>query len=109
MAMIEAPMQTRADLESPAQTEEFRALAARKDLFSVTLTLAVMAIYFGFLFLIAFRKDLVGAKLSPHVTWGIPLGIGVILASWLLTGIYVFWANRSGDKMVEAFRRKWIK
>ena len=84
-------------------------MASGKNAVALALTLMVVAIYFGFLFLIAFRKDLVGAKLSPHMTWGIPLGISVILMAWLLTGVYVVWANRSYDVMVAAFRRKWDK
>lgn len=98
-----APPSVESLLESP----EFHALAARKNRVSLALTLTIVAVYFGFIFLIAFRKDLVGAKLTENMTWGIPLGIGVIAVSWLLTGIYVFWANRTYDVMVEALRRKW--
>jgi uncharacterized membrane protein (DUF485 family) len=86
---------------------EFHALAARKDLVSWILTSAAVAVYFGFIFLVAFRKDLVGARITAHMTWGIPLGIGVIVVSWLLTGIYVWWANRTYDVMVAELRRKW--
>lgn len=86
---------------------EFHALAARKDLVSLVLTLATVAVYFGFIFLIAFRKDLVGTKVTGNMTWGIPLGIGVIFVSWLLTGIYVWWANHTYDVMVAELRRKW--
>lgn len=90
-------------LDSP----EFHRLAARKNRVSWILTLAAVAVYFGFIFLIAFRKDLVGSKLTENMTWGIPLGIGVIVVSWLLTGIYVWWANGTYDVMVAELRRKW--
>lgn len=96
-------------LEAMLEAPEFHDLARRKNGISLGLTLAMLAIYFGFIFLIAFRKDLVGAKLSANVTWGIPLGVGVILAAWILTGIYVAWANRKYDPMVEALRKKWGK
>lgn len=86
---------------------EFHALAARKNFVSFALTMATVAVYFGFIFLVAFRKDLVGSKLTENMTWGIPLGIGVIFVSWLLTGIYVWWANRTYDVMVAELRRKW--
>jgi uncharacterized membrane protein (DUF485 family) len=89
-------------LEDP----DFHDLARRKNAVSAVLTLAMLAIYFGFICLIAFRKDLVGAKLSANVTWGIPLGVGTILAACALTGAYVAWANRKYDPMVEALRRK---
>lgn len=86
---------------------EFHSLAARKNRVSWVLTLVAVAVYFGFIFLIAFRKDLVGSKLTANMTWGIPLGIGVIGVSWLLTGIYVWWANRTYDVLVAELRRKW--
>jgi uncharacterized membrane protein (DUF485 family) len=96
-------------LEGMLAAPEFHDLARRKNGISLGLTLAMLGIYFGFIFLIAFRKDLVGAKLTANVTWGIPLGIGVILAAWILTGVYVAWANRKYDPMVEALRKKWGK
>jgi uncharacterized membrane protein (DUF485 family) len=85
---------------------EFHELARRKNAVSIALTAAMLAIYFGFIFLIAFRKDLVGAKLSANVTWGIPLGVGTILAACALTGAYVAWANRKYDPMVEDLRKR---
>lgn len=97
------PAGVEAHLDSP----EFHDLAARKNRVSWILTLAAVAVYFGFIFLIAFRKDLVGSKLTENMTWGIPLGIGVIVVSWLLTGIYVWWANGTYDVLVAELRRKW--
>jgi uncharacterized membrane protein (DUF485 family) len=105
MAEPQAPSHSAA--QDPLHSREFLGLAARKDLISWILTVIAMAVYFGFLFLVAFRKDLVGAKLTGTMTWGIPLGIGVIVVSWLLTGIYVVWANRTYDVMVAELRRKW--
>jgi uncharacterized membrane protein (DUF485 family) len=91
------------------QAEEVEAIRASKNKMSISLTLIVMVAYFGFIFLIAFRKDLVGSKLLPHLTWGIPMGIGVIVLAWLLTGSYVYWANRKYDPKVVSFRKKWEK
>jgi uncharacterized membrane protein (DUF485 family) len=95
--------------EDPFQSPEFHELTRRKNAVSLVLTLAMLAIYFGFIFLVAFRKDLVGAKLTANVTWGIPMGIGVIASAWILTGLYVGWANSKYDGMVAALRRKWGK
>jgi uncharacterized membrane protein (DUF485 family) len=103
----ETATQNHPGLEGLLEAPEFHELAARKNTVSLSLTLAMLAVYFGFIFLIAFRKDLVGAKLSAHVTWGIPMGIGVIVAAWLLTGIYVGWANSTYDGLVSALRKKW--
>jgi uncharacterized membrane protein (DUF485 family) len=96
-------------LEDLLESPEFHELTARKNKVSLLLTLAMLAFYFGFILLIAFRKDLVGAKVTANMTWGIPMGIGVIVAAWILTGIYVAWANSRYDVMVEALRKKWGK
>ena len=105
--MAESQTQSIAGAEAHLHSPEFHAIAARKNLVAWILTLAAVAVYFGFIFLIAFRRDLVGTRITENMTWGIPLGIGVIVVSWLLTGIYVFWANRTYDAMVAELRRKW--
>ncbi len=86
---------------------EFRALAGEKDRVSSILTVLILAVYFGFIALVAFRKDLLGRKVSgEHITLGIPVGIGVILAAWVLTGIYVGWANGRYDRMIHDVRKR---
>jgi uncharacterized membrane protein (DUF485 family) len=79
---------------------DFKKLASKKDSITLTLTLLTMAMYFGFMFLLAFNRDFMGRKLGNGVTLGIPLGIGVIVLSWIFTGIYVRWANSEYDDMV---------
>lgn len=85
---------------------EFRALAGAKDRISAWLTAATLLVYYGFILLIAFHRDLFGVKAVGKVTVGILLGIGVIVASFLLTGIYVRWANSKYDAMIDSVRRK---
>ena len=85
---------------------DFKDLVARKNTISVNLTIATLIIYYGFILLIAFKRDLFGAKTAGNVTFGVFLGIGVILACFLLTGIYVRWANRNYDAMVDRLRQK---
>jgi uncharacterized membrane protein (DUF485 family) len=85
---------------------EFKDLAARKDRISLILTVLTLIVYYGFIGLIAFNRDLFGARCFGKITMGIPIGIGVILFSWLFTGIYVRWANSKYDAMVENIKRK---
>lgn len=88
------------------QDEEFKTLATQKNLISLILTILELAIYFGFISLIAFNKPFLASKLSGSMTVGIPIGIGVIVLSWILTGIYVNWANKKYDRMVENVKNK---
>ena len=89
-------------LEDP----EFKDLAARKNRISLLLTGVTLVVYYGFILLIAFKRDLFAAKSIGNVTFGILLGIGVILSCWLLTGIYIRWANQKYDSMVARLQEK---
>ena len=84
----------------PQATRDYQRLRARKNAVSLTLTAITLVVYFGFLLLIAFGRDILSMKVIGDVTLGIPLGLGVIAASWLLTGMYVLWANSSHDVQV---------
>jgi uncharacterized membrane protein (DUF485 family) len=88
------------------EDEEFKSLSKQKDTVSLILTLLELFIYFGFISLIAFNKPFLASKISGDITVGIPIGIGVIVLSWILTGIYVNWANKKYDPMVENVKNK---
>ena len=88
------------------QDPEFKVLAHRKNSISIQLTLVTLAIYYGFILLLAFKRDLFANRVAGNVTFGIVLGIGVILSCWVLTGIYVRWANKHYDAMVARLKEK---
>jgi uncharacterized membrane protein (DUF485 family) len=85
---------------------DFKDLVARKNTISVNLTIATLIIYYGFIFLIAFKRNMFASKIAGNVTFGIVLGIGVIIACFVLTGVYVRWANRNYDAMVDRLKQK---
>ena len=89
-------------LEDP----EFKDLVHRKNRVSLNLTILTLVLYYGFILLIAFKRDVFASKISGNITFGIVLGIGVILSCWVLTGIYVRWANQSYDAMVARLQEK---
>ena len=60
----------------------------------------ILAIYFGYVLLIAFDRDFLARPLGGGTTSiGIPIGLGVIVAGIVLTGIYVRRANRRFDAL----------
>jgi len=63
------------------------------------LSLAVLFVYFAFILTIAFEPTLLAQTISKDsvITIGIPIGIFVIVFSFLMTGIYVYFANRQFD------------
>lgn len=85
---------------------DFKKLCSKKNSISIVLTLLTMFVYYGFIFLIAFNKPFLASKITQTITVGIPVGIGVIVFSWLLTGIYVRWANKKYDLLVEKVKEK---
>ena len=72
---------------------------------ALALTAGVVAVYFGFILLIAYRADLLARRLAPGLSVGILLGALVIVASWLLTWVYVRWANAKYDTELERIRQ----
>lgn len=73
---------------------------------ALALTGAVVVIYFGFILLIAYRRDLLAALIVPGLSVGILLGALVIVASWLLTWFYVRWANSTYDVELKRIRER---
>ena len=71
----------------------------------VGLTGAMVLLYFGFLALVAYGRTILAIRVLPGLTLGILLGAIVILTSWLLTWLYVWWANRHYDPQVDALNR----
>ena len=86
--------------------DSMRALARLRWRVAIVLTLLMMAVYFGFILLIAFDKPLVGSLVAPGLSLGILLGALVIGATWILTLIYIRWANRTYDPALERLKRE---
>lgn len=85
----------------------YRQLVATRSRFGWTLTWLMMAVYYGFILLIAFNKELLSAKLGAGVmTWGMPIGLFVIVFTVLITGFYVRRANSEFDQLTAAIRQR---
>jgi uncharacterized membrane protein (DUF485 family) len=82
-----------------------QAVTAARWRVALTLTIAMMVIYFGFILLVAFDKPLLGTLIVPGLSLGMLLGVLVILAAWVLTWTYVRWANRHYDESVRELMR----
>jgi uncharacterized membrane protein (DUF485 family) len=91
-----------ADQRAGTPDERLRALAAKRWRIAVTLTLAMIVIYFGFIALIAYDRSVLAILIAPGLTLGILLGALVIVVSWLLTYGYVRWANAHYDTELRA-------
>jgi uncharacterized membrane protein (DUF485 family) len=85
-------------------TPTLETVAAARWRIAIGLTLAMLAVYFGFILLIAFNKPLLGTPIAPGLSLGILLGASVIVIAWGLTLVYVWWANRHYDAAIRNLR-----
>ena len=85
-------------------SSELRALVRQRWMVSLTLTAAILVVYFGFVLVLAFAKGSLAARIGEHLTVGIPVGVGVIISAFVLTGIYVYRANGEFDDLTKAIR-----
>jgi uncharacterized membrane protein (DUF485 family) len=91
-----------ADHRELLESKEFHQLLARRWRMSLSLTALLFVLYYGYIILIAVNRPFVSRRIGDATTMGIPLGAAVIVGAWVLTAIYVVWANRRYD--VEAAR-----
>jgi len=88
------------------QPDTLAELAERRWRLALALTSVMLAVYFGFILLVAFDKPLMGTLiLGDRVSVGIVLGALVIIVAPALIGIYVRWANRVYDPALHELAR----
>lgn len=93
--------------ENITNSSEFRSLARARRIVCFAGAGLILLLYFGFILLIAFKKEVLAEKIFGKLSLGIPAGIGLILSAWLLTGIYTYWANSSYDEKVKSIKSKY--
>lgn len=91
-------------VEKIRSNPRYQELVKRRRRFGWTLALLMLAIYFGFVFLIAFAPALLGTPIGEGAATlvGIPVAILVMLSAFVLTGIYVARANSGPTWSAEA-------
>jgi Predicted membrane protein len=83
---------------------EFRQLVIRRWRISLVLTGLLFVLYYGYIILIATNRQVLSHRVGTSTTTGILLAAAVIVGAWLLTAIYVVWANRHYDPDVARLR-----
>ncbi len=79
---------------------KYHELRHKRNTFGWTLTILMLIVYFGYIALIAFNKPFLAQPIGNGVTTlGIPIGLGVIIFTIVITGIYVRRANGEFDRL----------
>lgn len=88
-------------LQSPA----FKKLVKNRWNISLTFTFLMLFVYIGFLLVVAYQKDTLKTPVGDSLNLAIIVGIGIIVFSWLITGVYVYWANNYYDAAVKEIKK----
>lgn len=96
--------------ERIAADPNYQLLKSSRSRFGWILTIAMLVVYYGYVTLIAFDKEALATRIGDGVmTWGIPLGFGVIIFTIVVTGIYVRRANSEFDALSEKIKQEALK
>jgi uncharacterized membrane protein (DUF485 family) len=87
---------------------DFKEMYSKRMSIAWTLTVLELILFFGFVYLVSYNKPFLAQKLGEGsvTTIGIPIAVGTIFISWILTGIYVQWANTTYDGLVNKIKAK---
>ena len=88
----------------------FQALVRARSRLAWSLTAVIFVVYFGFILLVAFNKT-DGGIISQRVGGGatsvaILAGLGILVFTFLLNGLYILIANSKFDRMNDELRRE---
>ena len=80
---------------------KFHKMVSIRNKYSNIMTVLMLIAYFGYILLIAFNKPFLATKVAPGAVMsvGVPMGIGVLVFTIVITWIYVKKANGDFDAM----------
>jgi uncharacterized membrane protein (DUF485 family) len=61
----------------------------------------MLFIYIGFILIVAYVPEFLHSSFSGVITWGIPLGLGVIVSAFVLSAIYSYIANNEFERLTQ--------
>ena len=89
---------------------KYHELRRKRNGFGWTLTILMLVVYFGYIALIAFNKPFLAQPIGNGVTTlGIPIGLGVIIFTIVITGLYVRRANSEYDRLTSEILKEAAK
>mgnify|MGYP001225166703 FL=1 len=79
---------------------KYQELVSKRNSYGWIMTALMMIVYYGYILLVAFNKEFLAQKTGAGVmSVGIPIGVGVILFTIIITGIYIRRANTEFDDL----------
>ena len=85
-------------------SQEFQELRSKLRRFVFPMTAFFLLWYATYVLLGAFARDFMAIKVMGNINVGLVIGLGQFVTTFVITGIYVRFANRELDPRAEAIR-----
>ena len=84
---------------------KYQELVSKRSSFSLKLSIFVLAMFYAYILVIAFNKDLLATKLGDgEMTVAFPFGAAIIVISFITTLIYVRRANSEFEDLTNQIK-----
>jgi len=83
---------------------EFQELRGRFRSFVFPMTVAFLVWYFLYVILSIYATSFMGTKVFGNITWGLIIGLGQFVTTFLITALYIRFANKEVDPRAESIR-----
>ncbi|MBX9634702.1 MAG: DUF485 domain-containing protein [Magnetospirillum sp.] len=90
---------------------KFQTLVKQRGRLALILSAVVLVSYYTFMMIVAFAPGLLKAPMAEGsaLSIGVPVGAAIIIISWLLTGVYSYFANGAFEELNNDVVRESLK
>ena len=90
---------------------KFEQFVSTRNTYGIIMSILGAVAYYGFILLVAYNKEFLSQKLHAGgvMSVGIPIGVGVIVFTIIITWIYVRRANSEFDDLTAAITKAALK
>ena len=82
----------------------YQELVTKRGSFALKMTIGMLVVYYAFILTIAFSPETLGISMGGVMTIGIPIGILIILFSFIMAGVYTARANSEFDSLTKKLK-----
>lgn len=93
-----------AEFAAMQASPQFQELRSKFRSFVFPMTIAFLVWYFLYVLLSIYATTFMGTKAFGNITWGLIIGLGQFVSTFLITYLYIRFANREIDPRAESIR-----
>lgn len=91
-------------IEKIKNNPSYQELVTKRSAFAWKMTIGMLVVYYAFILTIAFSPETLGISMGGVTTIGIPVGIIIILFSFIMAGVYTARANGEFDNLTKKLK-----